>query len=92
MNKFFASLLCCSLTLPLLLQAETSQAQSPSQKKFTRKQLSQAANTPAKKPEEKKKTTEPKPSHLIYIEEKKEERLEWRPQLLEAIDPSKFKS
>jgi|GEM_PF-2498936 len=58
MNKFFASLLCCSLTLPLLLQAETSQAQSPSQKKFTRKQLSQAANTPAKKPEEKKKTTE----------------------------------
>ena len=41
---------------------------------------------------EKKKTTEPKPSHLIYIEEKKEERLEWRPQLLEAIDPSKFKS
>jgi hypothetical protein len=58
MNKFFASLLCCSLTLPLLLQAETSQTQSPSQKKFTRKQLSQAANTPAKKPEEKKKTTE----------------------------------
>jgi hypothetical protein len=58
MNKFFASLLCCSLTLPLLLQAETTQGQSPSQKKFTRKQLSQAANTPAKKPEEKKKNTE----------------------------------
>ncbi|MCX6990210.1 MAG: inverse autotransporter beta domain-containing protein [Chlamydiae bacterium] len=58
MNKFFASLLCCSLTLPLLLQAESTNSQSPSQKKFTRKQLSQAANAPAKKPEEKKKATE----------------------------------
>ena len=62
MNKFFASLLCCSLTLPLLLQAETSASQSPSQKKFTRKQLSQAAKAPTKKPEEKKKTTNKEPT------------------------------
>lgn len=39
MNKFFASLLCCSLTLPLILQAE----QTPSQKKFTRKQIATAS-------------------------------------------------
>ena len=41
---------------------------------------------------EKKKSIQATPSQLTYIQEKKEEGLEWKPQLLEAIDPSKFKS
>lgn len=57
MNKFFASLLCCSLTLPLLLHAEQS-TPAPSQKKLNRKQIAEAGKqtkTPTRSPSTTKK-------------------------------------
>lgn len=59
MNKFFASLLCCSLTLPLLLQSEQN-TPAPSQKKLSRKQIAEAGKqtkTPSVNSSIPKKTT-----------------------------------
>ena len=41
MNKILASLVCCSLALPIILSAEQNTQRSPSQKKITRSEMSQ---------------------------------------------------